>query len=255
MTKENVFGVNNSVDTGNDPVDASAVVSSAISSTPAQTVALDKVQKRLDDKDDYIRQLISENRELRLQKEAINQLATVETSKTPVVEPAISVSRNDAPVSKDELATLVKAVITQESSAKVAETNIAAVSNTLTQIYGSLDKAASALNARATMLDISVEDLQKIAAKSPKAFYAQLGINLGADGHPLADTANAAPRPTASNISATSLSSNVDSEGTPEVNTYAWFIKQYGVKGLNNEQVQVAMHKAALAKGDSFFNN
>lgn len=247
MTKENIFSESTSEDTLATNPEANTAVTPAPGVDPA-------LKKRLDDKDSFIRQLIEENRELRLQKETINQLAE---SAAPAKAPAVAAPAYEAPapvVSKDELASLVKQVVNQESAASRAQANLKAVNDRMVQMYGTTEKAQQELIRRAEMLGTSIEDFQSTAAKSPALFFAQMGINLGADGNPVANSTT--PRPTSPdiNVSGLTAANQAASASQAEQGTYKWFIEQYGVKGLNNEHVQIAMHNAAIAKGDAFFN-
>jgi hypothetical protein len=87
--------------------------------------------------------------------------------------------------------------------------------------------------------------MKELAAKSPKAFLATMGID--ADVKPQS-TSTPAPR---SDVNPQNINS-----GAPKANTYAYFeqIRKSDPKLYWNTKTQKAMHDAAQAMGEDFFN-
>lgn len=86
----------------------------------------------------------------------------------PVTPPSLT----DEDLEKRIAETLDKRTKQQREADHAAE-----VSNRLIAVYGDEDKANEVVNAKARELGVSVKFLQDIALQSPKAFYAQLGLN------------------------------------------------------------------------------
>jgi hypothetical protein len=73
-------------------------------------------------------------------------------------------------VMEDRIAAIVQASLTRAEQNRTVTQNVMAANDAIVTAYGSLEAAAAAVNAKAAELNMSLEDLKGIAAKSPTAF-------------------------------------------------------------------------------------
>lgn len=84
-----------------------------------------------------------------------------------------------APTLTDEdLAKRIRAINQHETEQERIQRNTSEVAFELIRVYGSEDKANEVVNQKARELGVPVSFLQEVAAKSPKAFYTQLGVDV-----------------------------------------------------------------------------
>lgn len=88
-----------------------------------------------------------------------------------------------APV-KEDLAKLVREVAQQDREQDRISRNVTEVAEELIRIFGDESKANQAVTTKARELGVSVEFLQSVAAQSPKAFFAQVGVTQSPVGSP-----------------------------------------------------------------------
>lgn len=120
--------------------------------------------------------------------------------------------------------------------------NVNSVSAKLVEIYGSEENAQKAVATRARELEVPVSVLQSIAAQSPKAFFAQLGVATAA-------TTNG---PTHGNVNAAAFSSGqVKAE-----DKYSYFqeVRKTNPALYKSVEFQTRMHETAARVGESFFD-
>lgn len=187
------------------------------------------------------REFISE--ELKKLAEQRNQ----EPPKTPVIETG-SIP-NPAPVAPasdpvEDLDTRIAKALESRDTLTRLQNNANLVQEVLVEQLGSIEKAAEAVISKASELGLNPQDMKELAAKSPKAFLATMGIN--AEAKPKSNT-TPAPR--------SDVNPNAFNTG-PKPNTYAYYesIRKSDPKLYWNAKTQSAMHKAAQEMGEDFFN-
>ena len=203
------------------------------------------------EKDRFIDQLKNENGEMRSD---LNTRLSVEDQlrqfnesrqRTPAGEseptpPAPA--REEAP--KPDLGKLIREEVTNMSREQQAQANLSAVSDRLVQLYGSEENAAKVTREKAVELGLGSDFLKEVAARSPKAFYAQLGIT----DNPRPSTPPA-PRGT-TNPEALSRTGGQAKEGT-----YAYYQEMRRTNpGLyHSPKVQQQKMQDAKRLGDDFY--
>lgn len=121
--------------------------------------------------------------------------------------------------------------------------NVNEVSTRLVEVYGDPQKANEAVNAKAAELGVTVQFLMDSAAASPKAFYAQLGLD-------------AAPRQAAApkgNVNPAALNA-LNQSRTAAPGTYAYYeqLRKENSRLYNSPKIQLEMHKYALENPNFF---
>lgn len=196
------------------------------------------------------------NQELANLREELGKREAIETvlerlNRTPQSAPPVVETQQAATTpsfTDEDLDARIKEVTSRQEQARQTQVNVETVTNKLLEVYGDENKANIAIKQRADALGVSVEFLQDVAAKSPKAFFAQLGID------------NVAPTPTPN-----SSSGNVNTEmlggtrtGGPKPGTYEYFEnirRTQGPRAYFAPEVQTALMKAAFdaaARGEAF---
>lgn len=158
-----------------------------------------------------------------------------------VVEPVANQPAQPDALTPDAVAELIKDKFNELKTNDVTQKNLGEVSNRMLELYG--DKANEVLRQRAADLEVPVEWLQDIAARSPKAFYAQLGLD---------NKQQAQSGPTHGEVNPQALALR----GTGLKNgTYAYYeqMRKDNPKQYSSAAVQNQMHKDAIAKGDDFY--
>lgn len=148
----------------------------------------------------------------------------------------------ERPQNNEDLRTLVGRELEALTQEKKFEQNVESTAQTLIDHFGDAIKANQAVKDKARELGVSPDWLRDSAARSPKAFYATMGINPEAERR---DTSTPAPR------SDVRLESN---QGGSKRN-YAYFENlRKSDKGLYYSQsVQNEMHRLARELGDAFY--
>lgn len=138
---------------------------------------------------------------------------------------------------------IAKALENRETLTRL-QTNANTVQEILVERLGGVQEAASAVIAKARELGLQPSDMKELAAKSPKAFLATMGIS---DEKP---SSNSTPAPRSD------VNPNNVNAGGPKPNTYAYYeqIRKSDPKLYWSPKTQAAMHKAAQEMGEAFFN-
>lgn len=187
------------------------------------------------------REFISE--ELRKLAEQRN----VEPPAKPNPEPGSNL--NPAPVAPsgeeaEDLDTRIAKALETRDTVQRFQKNANIVQDVLVEQLGGVKEAAEAVIKRAAELGLQPTEMKELAAKSPKAFLATMGIT--------------EVKPTSSSTPAPSSDVNpaMVHTGGPKPNTYAYFenIRKSDPKLYWNVKTQSAMHKAAQDLGEAFFN-
>lgn len=129
---------------------------------------------------EYIPQLTAklstQEQELKAAQEAAARVVELEkTVETLLSKSDGNSNTQNAPViSKDEIVKLVSQTLTEAQKAEQAKANTLEVVNTLKTKYGA--EAEKAYNEAATNLGMSVQELNALAARNPKAVFKILGV-------------------------------------------------------------------------------
>jgi hypothetical protein len=198
--------------------------------------------------DNFVEKLTDETRQLR--DAVASQLQEIETLKARAsildrINPQSNSTQQQAPastpaagLSADDVVKLIAASKQKEE----AERNIRQADTVLIKSLGA--EASSFVKQRASELNMDVEDLYKVAMKSPNAFYGMLGIN--------------------PNGEAASGSMYVANNGTQQgqskspVRNKAYYddvaSKMGKTKFYLDKNIQIQLHKDMQTLGDAFFN-
>ena len=125
---------------------------------------------------------IEDKLELLLRKEEDN-------SNPPKVEP--KVEDNNDKIDINQIDSLIQQRLLQKEIERVEANNLKTVSDTISSVYGN-EKAFEVIAKRATELGISVEDMKRLAAKSPDAVFSMFGINKNSMSPNVSSTVNSA---------------------------------------------------------------
>lgn len=119
-------------------------------------------------------ELVAERAKVKTQAEMEDTIRALSAPKAPPA-PLAQTERveNKAP----DLSTAIKAELDALDRSKVIRNNIETVTNRLVEVYGSEEKAGEVVRARAVELGVSTKFLMDSASTSPKAFYAQIGLD------------------------------------------------------------------------------
>lgn len=137
----------------------------------------------------------------------------------------------------------IRATIEERDRQKKLEDNVEEVTNRLVGLYGDPKKANEAVLAKAQELGVSVQFLMDSAAASPKAFYAQIGLNEGA---------RSAPAPF-NRVNPEALNTqNQSRPGQPGTYSYYENMRKENPKLYNSPKIQLEMHKYATENPNFF---
>ncbi len=148
----------------------------------------------------------------------------------------------ERPQSNEDLRTLVGRELEALTQSKKFEQNVESTAQTLVQHFGDAQKANQAVKDKARELGVDPEWLRDSAARSPKAFYATMGIDPEPERR---DTSTPAPR---SEI-------RLDSTQSNGKKNYAYFetIRKSDKGQYYSQPVQNEMHRLAKEMGDAFY--
>jgi hypothetical protein len=145
---------------------------------------MDELAKAYMNADQFIGQLKTETEGLRTE---LNQRVAAETLFEKIVQarpepsPPVAAPKEDPPVGDPnqtsvDLAQVVREQLLVREQEKTIQQNADEVTNRMIKEFGSEDKAHQVVLAKAQELGVSIEFLQDVAVKSPKAFYQTLGL-------------------------------------------------------------------------------
>lgn len=135
--------------------------------------------------DSFIEDLVRQNKELREElnkqeyaKELLQTMKTenrlptpTETSEDNTMSKAVGSHNPDGGV---DIESIVERTLSKREKEQMAAANKTAVSTKLREVWG--DKAKDLLVERAKEMDVELEDIAEMAARSPKALFRMLGI-------------------------------------------------------------------------------
>lgn len=197
------------------------------------------------------RTIEARNEELERHREEIRRQAQeIELLKRPreplAQEPPKAADRPVEDEPNKDLASRIREELRQAQEEDVQAQNIRSVANRLTEVYGSPDKAREVVVAKAEELGLSVEFLQSVASKSPKAFFAQLGL--------AENTPSQNQNSSRSDVNTVALANT--SSSAPKQGSYASYeeMRKTQPKRYFSAEIQNQMFADAKRLGDAFFN-
>jgi hypothetical protein len=150
----------------------------------------------------------------------------------------------EKPQNTEDLRTLVGRELEALTESKRFEQNVETTAQTLIEHFGDAQKANQAVKEKARELGVSPDWLRDSAARSPKAFYATMGLNPEQQKR---DTNTPAPR---SEI-------RLESNNQNGKKNYAYFEQMRKNKDTRatyySQSVQNEMHRLAKEQGDAFY--
>jgi hypothetical protein len=196
------------------------------------------------------RTIAARNEELERHREEIRrQAAEIELLKRPreplAQEPPKAADRPVVDEPNIDLASRIREELRQAQEEDIQAQNIRSVASRLTEVYGSPDKAREVVVAKAEELGLSVEFLQSVASKSPKAFFAQLGLT---------DAPSQNQNSSRSDVNTAALANT--SSSAPKQGSYASYetMRKENPKRYFSAEIQNQMFVDAKRLGDAFFN-
>lgn len=139
---------------------------------------IDIMQKRIGDKDDFIKTLEGENQDLREKmsdiEAKIESMGSVEDALKRME--AAKDSNQDTNLDEDALVSKVLGKMSAKTAKEKADANFKEVSDKLTKLYGA-DKVNEVVNTAAKENGLSYEDIVSLAERSPTAVYKMLGTD------------------------------------------------------------------------------
>jgi hypothetical protein len=142
-----------------------------------------------------------------------------------------------------DLAARIREELSRAEAEKVSTRNVAEVKEVLIRTYGNEQKAAEVLKQKAEEMGVSTDFLSEVAAKSPKAFYAQFGL----------DTSPKGAQGITSDVNTAAFSNTTS--GVRE-GTYKWFeqLRQTNPTLYHSPKTQNQMFQAAKKLGSAFYS-
>lgn len=125
--------------------------------------------------DKFIEQLKDEMRQLR--EDLSNQPSKEELLQTLKERTAYDGEDTTSQIDESAIAELVESTLSQREKQRTAAENLKVAQDRAVNYFGDFNKAKDAIIQKANELNMPVEELQNIAARSPKAFEAMLGIS------------------------------------------------------------------------------
>lgn len=182
--------------------------------------------------------LDAENQQLRTRASIVDRLAG--TSPDPQGNPQPQPQTPSVTPAKGLTAEDVAAAIVQHEQEKIASQNRAILDSTLAKTFGT--EAAAFVKQRAAELGMPHEELVQIGMRSPDAFFRMLDIQKSSSsGNPMYVGNQAGPQ----------------GNQQPNVRNYAWYQAKRREMGnvayLGDKNLQLSMHKDAMAMGDDFY--
>lgn len=157
--------------------------------------------------------------------------------------------RNVKALSEEDIARLVEDRLTKAERARVHNSNLETVKQTLVESFGS--DYVTHLKAKAAELGVSEEYLNSMAKETPKAFLKLVEADGAKRATPVAG--GLFTPPSGANIRSTDQSKGFSPTGIPKMSYYE-NIKRTDPTKYWSAAVQNKMHKDAIALGEAFFD-
>ena len=200
--------------------------------------------------DNFINQLKTEMGELRTELDkrlsAEDMVAQIKREREELNASQTTPENTTPQLDAQGVTDLISQTLDQRSTQQTADVNMAAADAKMKALYGN-DKAHEVMQKKAQELNLSVEFLAGVAAKSPEAFYAVLGI---ADSK-----STTTPAMTASTTN-TEAVSKVNESVQVTVDTWNSFeaLRKSDPKRYFTPAVQNKLFTARQEKGQAFYN-
>lgn len=199
-----------------------------------------EADRTIEDRNREAAELRAEMERLRLENEIYKRQPVREPeARTTEREPTRPVEEEPA----EDLATRIRKELQAATEEERKNQNLAHVVNRLEDIYG--ERAGEILRNKAAELGVSVKFLQDVAASSPKAFYAQIGLT-------------DSPTQTATTVRSDVNTEAVNAQSSQGVKqgTYHYYeeLRRNDPKRYFSPQVQNEMFLNAKKLGDNFYN-
>jgi hypothetical protein len=114
--------------------------------------------------------------ELETRKSVEEQLKALKTSAPEIKSPDPAAPAQGTVLTEDDLNKRILAVTESKRQEEVTRGNVQAVADGLVQAFGTEEKAREVVAAKAKELGVSTQFLQSVAASSPAAFFATIGV-------------------------------------------------------------------------------
>ena len=202
-----------------------------------------ELAKAYNSADAYIQKLKADKLEADARAKVLQDLVDARNAKPPEdrqTPPAQETPREERNTDQQvDISELVRKELSSAEEQRRKSDNINRAADTLSNHYGSPAKAQEAIRQRAEQLGVKFEWLRDVAADSPQALFASMGI-----------TPNARP----SNSPGYTPEVNLNDRGS-SVKNYAYFenIRKQDVKLYNSAEVRKQMMDSARDLGDKFF--
>jgi hypothetical protein len=209
----------------------------------------EELAKGYQNADQFLNQMKTENEQLRGELDKrLNAEDMVDRIKREheELQASMKAQENTTPqLDEKALSDLISQTLDQKNTQKVAQDNIQAVDSKMKELFGT-DKASEIVQTKSKELNLSVEYLAEVAAKSPDGFYSLLGI--GRDK-------TITPSITASTTN-TEAVAKVNSIGAVEADTWNSFesLRRSDPKKYYTPTVQNKLFKARQDKGQAFYS-
>lgn len=231
---------------------------------------MEALAKSVLDKDNFIETLKTENHETREElkkrlaleeflkqtnKETNNDLSASRqglTNANVEREENKETARGNTPaIDKNELASIVREVLSKETTKATRAANIEATKQELIRTWG--DNYVAVLSEKVKDLGVNSEFLDDVAARSPKAFLSLVGVQSNQTPRNQQAQGNNNPPPSSRNTSAAPITN----ETVDGINTKRYYdrLRKEDPKSYYSANVQVRMHNDALKLGEKFFNS
>lgn len=229
-------------------------------SNPLETlVGEDKKFKTVEDlakgkleSDAFILQLQEENRqkdeELQKRKTAEEIVAQIQDQRSQLTLTNQSNSEANQPakpeITKEDLEQKVQEVVAQQETQRRVQQNVTQVAEKLVAVYGDEDKANAFVKQKAQELQVPIDYLQDVAARSPQAFYKLVELQ---------ESVNAPSRPTQGDVNTQAF--RAANPNAPKANTYKWYqtLRRENPAAYKSDKIQMQMHTDALRLEDAFY--
>lgn len=207
----------------------------------------DDLAKAKLESDRFIKQLLSEQAELR---QEVSQKATIEEIMTQIKnmsQPSQVQSPHERPqesgtgADTPDLENLVSQLFEKRTAAEKLNANKTAVHNKLTETWGA--DAQINLNKKANELGVSLEYLARISQESPSAFYRLVGLD--------AQPKNIAAVPTAVR---STVNTPINSGSGERTKAHYDNLKRVNPTEYFSAKIQNQMYKDAMKLGEAFYD-
>jgi hypothetical protein len=235
--------------TGDQPVGQTAALNDLVGEGKKFKTVDDLAKAKLES-DNFIESLKRENKEMRedLAARLTVEQALAKARESGSVEPPKPTENTPIQNRQDNLGDQIEQALARRDQVRSIQSNIEIVTTKMTEIYGSVDKAAETISTRSKELGMSVEALQQMAASNPKAFFKLLDV----------DDKPAAASPTSSWQRAKNPAAmkSAVGESATKPGTYAYYqdLRRSDPATYYTPRVQLAMDKDAREKGQSFYS-